>query len=106
RPCNGLLVSRSIGAPSSKLQHIHDLLASDSRKPFDDFVNGGATLELLKNYCNWYACIREDPRTAYFSGYAFNAWTLGPIERHRMNLSDIVDEISARAKANIVHLGK
>ena len=49
----------------SKLQHRIDLLATYSRKPLDEVINGGAVLEILEQRFHRHPGPAKDKSTAY-----------------------------------------
>ena len=57
---------------SGEVQNRFHLFPGESIKHSGDFVNGEAIFKILKNSGNGNARSMEDPRAAYFSGYAFN----------------------------------
>lgn len=42
------------------------LLALNARKPFNEVVNRGATLQILEQRFHWHSSATKHPRTAYF----------------------------------------
>lgn len=80
----------SIGAGSgldqtvfSLFQHSDDLFMGDTRKPFQEFVHTGPTLEVLEQRSHGHPGSLKHPDPTELSGNAFDRATLTPVQHRR-----------------------